>query len=118
MALQINRLQIEAVNFGGFKTVPHMTQEKKLRVSNIKLALGREGEAMDVLASCFGDDETTVRDFMEKNMNLTDLARLQAYLLGGDDAVAALESRMKTVEDKQIDRVLDQIERERERGNE
>lgn len=118
MALKINKLEIEAVMFGDLKAVPHMTQEKKLRVGNIKLTLGKEAEAMDVLASCFGDDESKVRDFMEKNMGLTDLARLQAYLLGGDDAVAALESRMKAVEDKQIDRALDQIERERGTNNE
>lgn len=113
MALKINKLEIEAVIFGDFKAVPHMTREKKLRVSNIKLQSGREGDAMDVLASCFGDDESTVRDFMEKNMSLTDLARLQAYLLGGDDAVATLESRMKAVEEKQIDRALDQIAEQR-----
>lgn len=118
MALKINKLEIEAVIFGDFKAVPHMTQEKKLRVGNIKLSLGRESEAMDVLASCFGDDEAEVRRFMEKNMNLTDLARLQAYLLGGDDAVAALEARMKAVEEKQIDRALDQVERQREAGDE
>lgn len=114
MALKINKLEIEAVIFGDFKAVPHMTREKKLRVSNLKLASGREDEIMDVLASCFGDDESAVRDFMEKNMNLTDLARLQTYLLGGDDAVAALDSRMEKIIDKQLDRALDEAARQRE----
>lgn len=118
MALEIKKLKIEAVQFGDFKATPHMTQEKKLRVGQLKLTAGNQEKIMDVLASCFGEDKDTVKEFMCENMMLDDLARLQVYLLRGDAGVADLEARLEKMEDKQLDKALEQMAAQKDEADE
>lgn len=118
MALEIKKIKVEKVLFGDFEATPHMTQEKKLRVSQLKLTAANQEKAMDVLASCFGDDKEVVKEFMKENMFLDDLARLQVYLLRGDAGLAELEARLEKMEDKRLDRALEEMAAEKEEVDE
>lgn len=116
--MKFNKLTVEAVEFGDLVATPHMTQEKRLRVSQLKIGNGPLDRAIDVLSSCFGEDAEEVKAFMKINMPADHLARLQTYLLRGAEGVAELEKRMEKLEDKQIDKVLDQIDMQKDAADE
>ena len=116
--LKFDKLTIEAVQFGDFTATPHVTQEKKLRLAKLKLTASNQEKIMDVLASCFGEDKDTVKEFMRENMMLDDLARLQVYLLRGNAGVADLDARLAKMEDKQLDKAVEQMSQQKDEADE
>lgn len=80
--------EIKKIQFGDLKVMPQMNQELELRVRGLNPST-EEGieEAKDVLSSCFGDNKDAVRKFMDANMKGVNLSVLQAYLVGGKQAV-------------------------------
>ena len=93
--LQFNKLQ--PVGFGDKEVTPEITTEKKLRLQNTKGDTEENLKAMiELIASCFGDDSEFVKDFISKHMSLLDIYKLQAYLIGGEKMVEAVEQNMQT----------------------
>lgn len=80
--------KIKKIQFGDLKVMPQMNQELELRVRGLNLST-EDGiaEAKDVLSSCFGENKEAVRQFMDSNMKSVNLSVLQAYLIGGNQAV-------------------------------
>lgn len=93
--LQFNKLQ--PVGFGDKEVAPEVTTEVKLRLQNQKGDTEEGLKAMiDLIASCFGAEAEFVKDFMNKNMSILDVYRLQAYLVGGEKMVEMVEANMQT----------------------
>lgn len=89
---------IQPVQFGGRDCAPTtLSTELKLRVERASFETEeQEKRADEVLASCFPDDEAYVLDFLQTKMTATDKRFLQAYLTGGEKAIAILEDTIKT----------------------
>lgn len=92
MALQLKKL--EPVQFGDFSATPKMYAERLLRVSQAKFGtLESHNEALDIMSECFDENQKKVRDFLS-SLPLLELYRLQAYLVGGDEALESLNEQV------------------------
>lgn len=86
--------QIEAVEFGDKKLTPTLDAETKLRLRAIQFGTMAQEESADkVIASCFGADSAWVEDYLKLCPTMAK-QRLQTYLLGGEDAVKALDASL------------------------
>lgn len=95
MPLQFTN-KIEAVQFGDLVAMPRITSERLMRISKIKFDTKQNfDEALDTLAECFDEHSQEVRKYMN-GMFLTDLSKLQAYLVGGEEAVNAYNNLLKS----------------------
>lgn len=92
MPLKLKKL--EEVEIGEFKAVPVVTAESLLRLSqaNAGTAEGRK-EVVRVMAECFPDRKDDAQEIIDA-LPIFELCRLQAYLIGGDDAVVALNREL------------------------
>lgn len=80
--------QVKKIQFGDLKVTPKVDKEMELRLRNISFSSEPEiEEAKEVLSSCFGADSKAVKNFMDENLTVFNLSVLQAYLLGGNQAV-------------------------------
>lgn len=86
--------KIKPVGFGDFEAIPKMTQEQKLRVSQLKISSQNLTEAQDILSQCFGEKSSDVKAFMQENFHDTDYARLQVYLLDGEKGLEDFNRRL------------------------
>ena len=95
MALSLESYQ--AVEMNGKAFVPTITTEltMKLRETSLDTEANRD-EAVDVMAECFAGHASEVKKFL-KNCPAPVLARLQAYLIAGDDGVKMVDSRLAKV---------------------
>lgn len=91
MALKFDK--IEPVEFGDLKVMPKMNTELKLRVQGIRTI---DAEALDILSQCFEDHNQEVRAFLDQ-LNLIDIYKLQAYLLGGNSSVEVFMDRFEAL---------------------
>lgn len=92
MALQFNG--IEAIRFGDIVSTPKIDAETRLRLQGVKLnTKDAVNEAIEVLSSCFGADSVAIKQFMAEQMSEYELAKLQAYLLGGDSMLEVFEKQ-------------------------
>ena len=95
MALEFKD-KLEAIDFGGLVVEPKVDIEKRLRLQNIKLNEANSvKEAIRVISECFGDDKNEVKDFIEKNLSLVDIAQLQVYLVGGQKMLDKVNKQME-----------------------
>lgn len=92
MALKLQK--IEKVEFGDLAVEPKMTQELRLRVSKLKISEANIDTAREILSSCFGEFAAEVKEFMEKNLFIMDLTRIQVYLTQGASGLEGFEKRM------------------------
>lgn len=107
MALKLSK--IEAIQFGDFAVTPQMDKEQKLRVSALTIDQHDFSEAIDVLARCFGSENTErVRTFMEKNMFYLDFVRLQTYLTQGESGLTSLDERMDKFMEKEMEKRIEE----------
>lgn len=97
MALQFKK--IEAVDFGGVVVEPKIDIESRMRLQQIKLDTPTGvSEAITVISECFGDKGESVKEFIENNMGIVDIAKLQAYLIGGNAMLDKVEKKLEEVE--------------------
>lgn len=99
MALEFKK-GLDAIKFGDITVVPKLDVEKRLRLQNIKLedAAGIR-EAVNVISSCFEGKEDEVKAFINEYMGLSDIARLQVYLVGGDSMLEQVDKKIQGVVD-------------------
>lgn len=99
MALEFKK-GLDAIKFGDIVAVPKLDVEKRLRLQNIKLedAAGIK-EAVNVISSCFEGKEDEVKAFINEYMGLSDIARLQVYLVGGDSMLEQVDKKIQGVVD-------------------
>lgn len=95
MALEFNS-KLEAIDFGGLVVEPKVDIEKRLRLQNIKLDKAESvKDAIRVISECFGQDKMEVKDFIEENLSLVDIAQLQVYLVGGQKMLDKVNKQME-----------------------
>lgn len=93
MALEFN--QIEAIKFGDIVVRPKVDMETKLRLQSAKLSNATEmEETIELIANACGDKSKEVKEFIEENLGIVDIARIQAYLAGGQTLLDALDKNM------------------------
>ncbi len=86
MALKI--AGIEPVELGDRQCKPRLDADKRLRLREIKLDTKSSTEkAIEVIASCFPDDEDFVANFLKNEAGPTDLQLIALYLQGGQQAL-------------------------------
>jgi hypothetical protein len=95
MALTFNGLQ--PVVFGGKECTPQINTELKMRLSQIN---NYNDETDEVLASAFPKEERYVKEFLSKQMTILDKERLHAYLVGGDEMLEQVETKIHELFDK------------------
>lgn len=107
MALQLNK--IESVKIGTVEALPQVDGELRLRIGGLKFGTTQEiEEAREVLASAFGDQKAEIlKELNDPKLPIFELQRLQAYLQGGDAAVAAYDNSFSRAVDKLIDKGID-----------
>lgn len=93
MPLKLKNL--EAVEIGEFSAVPIVNAENLLRLSQVNLgtAEGRE-KAVEVMADCFPKAKEAAQNAIGL-LPIFELCKLQAYLIGGDEAVNALMNELR-----------------------
>lgn len=101
--------QVEPVNFGDFTSQPIITAEARLRLSNLELRLENLEAAAEVLAKCFGKDAPKVEEFLKRNAIMGEYARLQVYLLQGEDGVKKFEKLQHKLMTEQVDKALEEV---------
>lgn len=117
MALTLSK--IDVVKFGDFELLPQMDKEQKMRVRSLEIKQDSYEDAIDVLARCFGSENTErVREFMEKHMFYLDFVRLQTYLTQGASGLESLDDRMEKMLDKEMDRRLEEARAASEENHE
>lgn len=100
MALEFKK-SLEAISFGGLVVEPKLDVEKRLRLQNIKfeeIDVAGMKEAIEVIASCFGDKAEEVKEFISSSMDISQIVRLQVYLIGGDEMLAKMDKKIEEAE--------------------
>lgn len=83
---------IEPVELGDKQCKPRLDADKRLRLSEIKFSTQVEKrKAIQVIASCFPEDEEFVTEFLTEEAGDQDLQLLALYLRGGQNALNAYQ---------------------------
>lgn len=99
MALSFKKNALEAISFGDLVVSPNVDIESRLRLQQTKLGSASEVmEAIAVMSECFGDKAEAVAKFMKEQMSVVDLAKVQIYLIGGDEMLGKVEKKLDEVE--------------------
>lgn len=109
MAYTLQFDKIGPVRFGDIEAAPRLTQERRLRLSSLTVNPSAREEAAAVLAECFDDKAEEIKAFMLTNMSELDLARLQAYLIGGSSNLAQVDEKMDRLVHKQVDDAYEKL---------
>lgn len=97
MALSFKKNTAEAIQFGDLVVTPKVDIEARLRIQALQMGNANEvKEAILVISECFGDKKDEVAEFLSKDMTVLDLAKLKAYLVGGNDMVERVDSAMES----------------------
>lgn len=85
---------VEPIRFGTIEATPEkLTTETKLRLQALKFDTDAAvEEAKSLLSGVFGAKAGEVKAFMDDNMWVYDLQKLQTYLLNGMSAVEKVDS--------------------------
>lgn len=95
MALEFKN-KLEAIDFGGLVVEPKVDIEKRLRLQNIKLDKADQvKEAITVISECFGENASAVKDFINTNLSIVDIAQLQVYLVGGQKMLDSVNKKLE-----------------------
>lgn len=87
--------KIEAIKFGDIVVEPKLDVETRLRLQTTKLTTQQEiDETIDLIAKCCGDKAEGVKEFIEQNLGVVDIARIQAYLAGGKTLLDAIDKKI------------------------
>lgn len=98
MALEFKD-KLEAIDFGGLVVEPKVDIEKRLRLQNIKLdEASSVKEAITVISECFGENAGAVKDFINENLSIVDIAQLQVYLVGGQKMLDSVNKKLEGAE--------------------
>ncbi len=100
--------EIEAVKFGSIEARPVMTREAQLRLGQLKISPTALPDAYEVLSRCFGEKAAQIRAFMEKNLGVGDLSRLQIYLMQGASALENYDRTIAEVMTEEMKRAVDE----------
>lgn len=101
MTLKFSGLQ--PVEFGDKAYKPILDADKRLRLSQIKFDTKNATErAEEVMASCFGDDEPIVLDFIRSEMTTQEKQLLQVYLLNGERGLEMYREAYNKVLEEQL----------------
>jgi len=92
----------EPVSFGGLELMPEVNAEKRLRLEGLKITEDNLDEARALLASCFGEHQAEVSEFMAANMFMRDYLELQVFLLQGSKGLDAYRSRVEKMLDEKM----------------
>lgn len=86
--------------------VPVLGQKDKLKLQQLSLdsEQGRQ-KAIDTIASIFDGDVEYIKEFMTKNMTEFDIARVQAYVVGGDSMLESFDKQLE----KEFDKAMEEI---------
>lgn len=107
MALEFK--ETEAVKFGNIIAVPSVDAELKLRIGQIKFGTNEAiNSAIEIMSHAFGEKSYEIAEFMHKYMSATQLQKLQAYLVGGEDGLEMYERQMNRLTDKMMDKALEE----------
>lgn len=83
---------IEPVELGDKQCKPRLDADKRLRLAEIKFNTQAEKrKAIQVIASCFPEDEEFVTEFLTDEAGDQDLQLLALYLRGGQNALNAYQ---------------------------
>lgn len=83
---------IEPVELGDKQCKPRLDADKRLRLAEIKFSTQAEKrKAVQVIASCFPEDEEFVTEFLTEEAGDQDLQLLALYLRGGQNALNAYQ---------------------------
>lgn len=84
--------------------VPVLGQKDKLKLQQINLdtEAGRQ-KAIESIASVFDSETDYIKEFMSKNMTEFDIARVQAYIVGGDSMLETFDKQLEKEFDKAIE---------------
>lgn len=87
--------------------VPVLGQKDKLKLQQLSLdsEQGRQ-KAIDTIASIFDGDTEYIKEFMTKNMTEFDIARVQAYVVGGDSMLESFDKQLE----KEFDKAMEEIQ--------
>lgn len=107
MALQLNKAV--AVKIGECEAIPRVNAELRLRIGELKFQTETEIQnAREVMASAFGSKkDEMLNELNDPDLPIFELQRLQVYLQGGDNAVAAFDDSFCKAVDKLIDKGID-----------
>lgn len=98
MALEF-KSKLEAIDFGGLVVEPKVDIEKRLRLQNIKLDKADSVlEAISVISECFGENAEKVKEYINENLSLVDIAQIQVYLVGGEKMLEKVNKQMEGLE--------------------
>lgn len=100
MAFKFTKLK--PVEFEDFKATPKVTQELRLRLSQLKTDDEHLEETRDLLAQCFPDKSEEVKKFMADWFSSMDYTRLRVYLLNGDNGLEYLERQMDKLAQEEV----------------
>lgn len=86
---------IQAVEMDGKPYLPTISTESSLKLQDVKLdtEVHRE-EAIETMAECFPGHASEVKNFL-KRCAVPMLARLQSYLIAGQDGVEMVNRRLE-----------------------
>lgn len=92
MALEIS--VSKSIKFGDESLAPKINAEQLLRLQRAKMTTEGELESLKkLIAECFGENKLKVAEYLE-NVDIMQLAMIQAYLVGGDEMVQTIRSKM------------------------
>lgn len=98
--------KIEKVQFGDLAVEPKINKENLMRLRNLEITDAKLDEAREILSECFGAYATDVKNFMEKHMYQSDLARLQVYLAQGAAALDTYDESVNKALAKHLDEAM------------
>lgn len=87
--------------------VPVLGQKDKLKLQQINLdtEAGRQ-KAIEAIASIFEENADYIKEFMCKNMTDFDIARAQAYIVGGDSMLESFDKQLE----KEFDKAMEEVQ--------
>lgn len=104
MTLKFSGLQ--PVEFGDKAYKPILDADKRLRLSQINFKTKNDIEKAErVMASCFGENEATVLDFLQSEMTTPEKQLLGIYLQQGEQGLKMYQDAYSKALDAQLAKV-------------
>lgn len=100
----LNFSQTRNIQFGDIvANIPVLGQKDKLKLQQLDFGSeAKREEAIDAMSSIFKEKNEEIRKFMLENMTDFDLARAQAYIIGGQSMLEAVDKQFEKEMEKAI----------------
>lgn len=109
---------IQAVEMDDKAYLPTITTELGLKLREAKLDTEtNRDDAIDIMAECFPGHASDVKKFL-KRCALPTLAKLQSYLIAGEDGVKMMERRLDKVNEEVEKKLEEELAKEEEADGE